>query len=365
MNPIAPVIRGCGRAWARFLALDRVIRVHFLFFSSFLPLLGGSTARRDLDPAQILALLGVGLCFHLYSYVLNDVCDLPVDRTHPARQNDPLVRGTLRTWQALLIALVPVPLTVPLTVWLGGGARAYAMLGAGFALMAVYNLWGKRCPIPPLTDAAQGLAWGSLALYGCLAIGGDPNVLTWLVTLYGAGFLLHINGIHGGLRDLENDLASGARTTAIYLGARPRPGGEVHVPSGVSVFAYSVLVGLAAMLLVPLLRNDFGYEPGVWTAMLAIAGSLLFVDLLLLAIVMRPNRPRWNVVFRVHCFSVAAVLPITFAPFLSAETLAALLLVLVLSFLPLEWARWLRPAYPSPTERNAAQRPAPQEIAAE
>lgn len=336
--------------WLGFLALDRMIRVHFLFFSSFLPLLGASTVRRELTVGQIAALLGVGFCFHLYSYVLNDVCDLPIDRKQPARQLDPLVRGTLQPWQGTLIALAPVPLTVPLTLWLGGGPGAYGTLAAGFVLMAAYNLWGKRCLVPPLTDAAQGLAWGSLALYGALALGREPNVLTWTVGLYGAGFLLHINGIHGGLRDLENDLASGARTTAIYLGAEVGPGGMVYVPPAIPVFAYSVLAGLAATVLVPLLRNDFGYAPAERATMLAIAVALLLVDFLLLKGVMRPNRPRWNVVFRVHCFAVAVVVPVVFVPFIGTATLHTLLLVLVLSLLPLDWSHWLQPVAPSPTE---------------
>ena len=118
-------------------------------------------------------------------------------------------------------------------------------------------------------------------------------------------------------------------------------------------------------MLVPLLRNDFGYEPDVRSAMLATAGTLLVVDLLLLSIVMRPNRPLWNVAFRVHSFAVAVVVPVIFVPFISTGTLVALLLVMVLSLLPLDWAAWLQPAYPLPAERDMAQRAAAQEVATE
>ncbi|HEY2290932.1 MAG TPA: UbiA family prenyltransferase [Thermoanaerobaculia bacterium] len=340
MKALLAVAHVCHRLWKGLLAADRLIRIHFLFFSSLLPLLGGSTVRQDLSPGQIAALLGVGFCFHIYSYVLNDVIDLPVDRTQPLRQGDPLVRGAVRPWQALLVALAPIPLTVPLTVALGGGARAYATLAGGFAMMAVYNLWGKRCPIPPLTDLVQGLAWGSLALYAGQAL-GQPNVLTWVVAAYGAGFILHINGIHGGLRDLANDLASGALTTAIFLGARPSPDGRTRVPLGIPVFAYSVFAGLAALVLVPLLRNDFGYDPALRITMLVTAGVLCGADLFLLTVVVHPDWPLWNAAFRVQSFLVVATLPIVFVPYVSAGTLLALSLVLALSLLPLNWAIWL------------------------
>lgn len=343
MKAIRFVARTPRRLWKGLRETDRLIRIHFLFFSSLLPILGASTVRRDLGGGQIAALLGVGLCFHIYSYVLNDVLDLPVDRTQPARQGDPLVRGAVRPWQALLLALLPVPLTVPLTIRLGGGAWAYATLAGGFALMAVYNLWGKRCPVPPLTDAIQGIAWGSLALYAALALGGTPNGLTWVVAAYGAGFILHINGIHGGLRDLANDLASGARTTAIFLGARPAPDGGMRVPLGIPVFAYSVFAALVALALAPLLRNDFGYEPAARGAVLAAAGALCLVDLFLLSVVVHPGWPLWNAAFRVQCFLVVATLLVVFIPYLSAGALLALLLIVALSLLPLDWTSWLSP----------------------
>jgi 4-hydroxybenzoate polyprenyltransferase len=356
---LSTVVRMGVRLWEGFIELDRLVRVHFVFFCTLWALLGASTVRRNLGAGQIAALLAVGLCFHVYSMVLNDVLDLPVDRTQPARQNDPLVRGSIRPWQALVIALAPIPLTIPLTMWLGGGAGAYAALAAAFGLMAVYNAWGKSCPVPPLTDAAQGLSWGCLGLYGALALGGRPNVLTWVVLIYGTGFMLHINGIHGGLRDFDNDLASGARTTAIFLGARRGPDGRMHVPLGVAVFTYATFAGLAATVLLPLLRNDFGYSPAVKAAMLAAAGALCVVNLVLLRTVLRPDHRLWNAVFRVQCFTVLVALPVVFVPYVSPGTRLTLLAVLLISLLPLEWAVWLRPRSRAADEIS----PAPPELA--
>ena len=230
--------------WRLMMKVDRFIRLHFISFSCMLPLLGASTVRRQLRPDEIFALLGVGMCFHIFAYVLNDVIDLPIDRTQALRQTDPLVRGTIRPWQALAVAVVQIPLTIPLTMWLGGGVAADVALLAGFAGLTIYNLWGKRNRVPPITDAVQGIAWGSLAIYAAYALGGAPNVLTWVVAAYGAGFILLINGIHGGLRDIGNDLVSGARTTAIFFGARPTSGGPPRVPVGVRLFAFAVSIGL-------------------------------------------------------------------------------------------------------------------------
>ncbi len=335
--------------WRALLAVDRFIRLHFIVFSGFLPLLGASSVRPQLRTSEIFALLGVGLCFHVFAYVLNDVIDLPIDRTQALRQSDPLVRGTIRPWQALLTALLQIPLTIPLTNWLGGGREAHLTLLVGFVGMTAYNVWGKRNRVPPVTDAVQGAAWGSLALYAAYAIGGVPNVLTWVIAAYAAGFLLLINGIHGGLRDLTNDLARGARTTAIFFGARPGAGGDgaPRVPAGVPVFAYAISFALVLLSIVPLVRNDFGYGPGVRIAMLLVIGTLNVVAVAMLRAVVRPRSGvLWDIAFRVQMLIVLLILPATFAPFVSAAVLWTIVVLEVVSLLPLEWTyrtvRWLR-----------------------
>jgi hypothetical protein len=67
---------------------------------------------------------------------------------------------------------------------------------------------------------------------------------------FSMGFTLLITGVHGGLRDLVNDLAHGRTNTSIFLGARPAatvgatPSDQTAVLSswGVVAYAYAVLV---------------------------------------------------------------------------------------------------------------------------
>jgi 4-hydroxybenzoate polyprenyltransferase len=304
--------------WRTLLAADRFVRLHFLCFSTWLVLLGAASTAARPDPAAVAGLLAVALCFHVYSYVQNDVVDLPVDRTQPSRARDPLVTGALRPWQALALALAQVPLALALDLWLGGGIGGAAVLIAGFALMAVYNLWGKRCFLPPLTDAAQGLAWGSLALFGAIVAPGPPTLLTAVVCGSGAGFILLINGVHGGLRDLDNDLAAGKKTTSIFFGARPQAGSAILVPAGLRAFAWSVQLGLVALWLLPFPGNAFGYGTATWWTALAAALLLSAVNVRYMAWVFRPEHPAWGSRFRVHMFFLLLAPLAVFAPSLGA-----------------------------------------------
>ena len=258
--------------------------------------------------------------------------------------------GRIRPGVALAFSLLQIPAAILVTLLLGGGAAAIGVLLAGFAFMAIYDLWGKKCFAPPLTDLAQGLGWGSLAPWGALALGFEPVALTWVVGGYGAGFILLINGVHGGLRDLANDLERGARTTASFFGSRPTSRGATMTPS-LAAFAVAVQLGLVALSLAPLVRGDFSYASDVWAATL---GAVLLVDaacLVYMVLTLRPQAPGWGRDFRFHLFLLTLVPAVLFVPFLEPMMLTAFLALflwpLLFFDLTLDWGArlWRRLAW--------------------
>ena len=232
--------------------VGRFCRFSVLGFSLLLPLAGAATVSTEVSGAQIAALLLVAIAFHVAGYVTNDVFDLRLDRTEPLRAGAPLVRGLVSPRVALSIGLVPVPLAAVLHLLAGGAPAAAVVLLSGMGLGLAYNAFGKRISVPFVSDGIQALAWIALALYGALAIGGALTVpFIWLsVTVF--LYVLMVNGLHGGLRDLANDARHGARTTAILLGARVGEDGRVVVPSRVAAYglALHVLLLIAGVLAV-------------------------------------------------------------------------------------------------------------------
>jgi len=273
--------------------VELLIRFKALGFTLVMPLLGAATASAypGLAGNKVPALIGAALSYHLFSYILNDVIDLPVDRTEPLRADYPLVKGLIEPWQALGLALVQIPLAGVFTAVAGGSYQAYVILGASFALMAAYNVWGKRSIFPPVTDLIQGLAWGGLTLYGAAATTDSSRFtfhvspLTVLAVSYVAIFIVMINGIHGSVRDLANDLRCGLRTTAIRLGARSRPGGGIDVTPRLAWYTLALQAILIALPVLALTNNWLDYAPWelavTWVSMLAVA--LASVGLLAIA----------------------------------------------------------------------------------
>lgn len=218
------------------------VRASALGPSVVMPLVGAATAGGAALPTAF-ALVLVAASFHVFAYVLNDVVDLPLDRTEERRRTTPLVTGSIRPRTALAIALLQIPVAVACALAAGAGGAAVAALLFAFAAMAYYDVRGKRERLPLVPDVVQGLSWAALTACGAVAV-GRPSALTWIVCAFVVLVIALINGLHGGLRDLENDLRCGARTTAIYLGARPRPDGGVTIPARLARYA----VGLQALL---------------------------------------------------------------------------------------------------------------------
>ncbi|MGH2592280.1 MAG: UbiA prenyltransferase family protein [Anaerolineae bacterium] len=291
-----------------------------------LPLLDAASVSARLTLPQLMGLLGVTVALHVFISIENDVVDLPLDRTHPDRAEYPLVKGTIRRRQALVIALLQIPIALALTVLQGGGVWAYAAVGLSVVMMTIYNVWGKRASFPPLTDVAQGIGFGALSWYGA-AIVGNPTRLTLIVFASVVTWMALVN-LLGGLRDLTNDLNSGMRTTPILLGARPTHTGQTH-PRRMRVYACCVqalLIGLAALALID---NEFGYGPAVWAGVAVVALWLGFAALRLLAAFseVAHDYPTMLAVGRLQMLASSGSILVLFVPHLDAGLLLALLIV--------------------------------------
>lgn len=305
------------------MAADRLVRLHFLVFTSQLVIFGLAAATVGGAPTpawpRLLGIFAVGLAFHVFAYVFNDVIDLPVDRTQPLRSGDPLVKGDVSVGQALGLALGMIPFAALVSAVMGADWPTQLILLGSFAAMAVYDLFGKRCFCPPLTDLAQGLGWGGLSLWAAMLVGGELSAAAWLAFGFGAGYIFLINGVHGGMRDLANDLATGSRTTAIFFGARPRARGA-GMTGGLrafAIFAQLILVGLglAALAILPL---------STWSMALVVLveGACLFY----LLRVLEPERESWQHDFRIHLLLLLAPPLVVFLPLLERSLQIGLLL---------------------------------------
>lgn len=231
-------------------------------YTAVLPLIGAGTADAVVTGWQVGGLLATAVSFHLFAYLLNDLIDLPLDKTQSSRQNYPLVSGLVTVQQVRFWVVIQLPILLILWWVLGGNGLALLCLAWAVGGMTLYNLWGKRSPLPPLTDLLQGTSWAAFLLFGAFVV-GQPTPQTWMAAGFIIVYILLVNGINGSLRDLANDYAFGARTTAIWLGARPFPADQFTIPNRLRIYGFFwqfVLSLLAPLLPIvdkfPLARSE-------------------------------------------------------------------------------------------------------------
>jgi 4-hydroxybenzoate polyprenyltransferase len=326
--------RPSARRW-NWADVQHFLRVEYLPFAMSLPLLGAASVSGRISLGRIIALLGAALAFHIYTGITNDLADLPLDRTQPMRAEYPLVKGTIRPWQALMIALIQIPIAAALTALQNGGAWAYAALGLGLVSITVYNVWGKRTPFPVVTDLVQGIAFASMALYGA-AVSGSITPVTWIVFVSIVAWMMQTN-LLGGLRDLASDYNHGARTTPILLGARPKDSGQIH-PRAMRVYAYeweTVMIGLGALVLI---LNPFGYAPALQAIVAAVFVVFSGVALWLLSAFFESavDYPTMISVGKLQMLSSSILILILFGPALDVGFLILLAVVFALGMLRYE-----------------------------
>lgn len=252
---------------SRIVLLARFVRADTMGASITMVLLGAATADRHLSLASIPALVAIAISFHLFAYLLNDVIDLPIDRTDPRRAGTPLVLGLARPAWAIAVALLQVPLLTGLVFGLDGDGPALTSLAILLLAVTIYDIWGKRFPVPPITDLTQGVAWAALGWLGAEIVGGSTR-WTVLLAAYFLIFIMLANGVHGSIRDLTNDRQHGARTTATWFGAEAEePGGAVPLGTAYLWYAFALQAITITLPFVPIVFGWIVLNEG-WNALL-------------------------------------------------------------------------------------------------
>jgi 4-hydroxybenzoate polyprenyltransferase len=145
------------------------LHVAAMGFTLVLPLLGAAWSPIDVGWRGLLWRVALGLSFHVFAYALNDVCDLPIDRTEPGRARDPLVRGVISVRTVTFLALGQLPVLAWLWAARGAPVRTGAAIGVAVAALAAYDRYSRtsrRASVGPpccwracLTSRRSAVGW--------------------------------------------------------------------------------------------------------------------------------------------------------------------------------------------------------------
>jgi 4-hydroxybenzoate polyprenyltransferase len=208
-----------GRRYLRSLeAAARVVRLFSMGATLLALLVGLATAPKPPTAHAVAGAILIGILFHVYADVSNDVMDLPIDRTDPRQARAPLVRGSVSPQYALLSALLTLPLMLS-TCLLAGKHQAVGPLVVASVLIGVYNIAGTRIPVPFAANVIEGLGGGALVFTGAGLGGGWTTATLWAAGVTGT-YIITINDMRGAIRDAQSGTRAGARTTGLLLDVR-------------------------------------------------------------------------------------------------------------------------------------------------
>src|SRR4051812_40231091 len=275
--------------------LDHLIRYHQLGFVAVWPLLGYACVT-EWSVSPVAFLLVISLCFNTYGVVLNDVVHLHIDSRDPLRVDQWLVRGVMTPRAGLAVALVQWPLMIAAHFAAGFPAAALPWLLGAVAGQGIYDIFGKRCPVPPLAEACEAAAAFCLVVYGAAATGLQLTPPVWPTAATGAGFILLVNAFHGCLRDIDVEIGCAQRTTPIWLGCLGTDAGSVHISKAMSAYSglwQAVIIALPLYLATRLSTTD---NDRAWF-LVAAAG---LANIMLFAALHYVRKPAWDAVMRLH-----------------------------------------------------------------
>lgn len=207
----------------RSLELLRLGRIEFAGFLFCVMLSGALSLYGDaVRLSDVVVLLALALLSNQWSFAHNDWCDLEIDRNSSELVNRPLVRGTVSiaaVWTTIICCIL-ANLAVAV-IWLDGFWGLLVLLSS-VILGLLYN---KLSKVVPGTDILFAASTALLCFLGALLASGSQKApgLTWNLVwvVVAIQFIDHVIFNAGAtIKDVKNDSASSALTTAVFLGVK-------------------------------------------------------------------------------------------------------------------------------------------------
>jgi len=215
----------------------RLSRFHSGASESLLLLVGALImGQREIIP--LVVLFFIGLLYHICGFVLNDYADIEVDKKSADLTKKPLVSGAVPKEHALIFAISAGVGTYILALIFFFSIFTFFLLTMAILLGGIYDFYGKK-----ILGVSDFIIAGSLAFIFLFGASTSSMYLTTIVYLIGLAIFFGIvfaNAIEGGLKDVDHDYLSGAKTLATALGVKVRDGCILYT-NQFKAFAYWVV----------------------------------------------------------------------------------------------------------------------------
>jgi len=256
-------------------------------FNSFLtgvsPVMG-AIAMGDFNFIHLAILFIIGFFGHTFGFVLNDIIDYKIDKNNKDLSDRPLISGTISIKKAWIFAIFSLSCAFILAFYYAYTTINYfpiLILILSAILITVYNLISKKLPLMDIFDT---LAVFFLIVYGATTVSGSIigiSTLAWVVCIIGTIQVFFMQLIPGGLKDIENDYKTGAKTVAVKMGVRVTKTGLLKIPFSYKLLSYLIQIVNIGIVFLPFYiifteREAIHYV--IWILLILVSLLMLFVS---------------------------------------------------------------------------------------
>ncbi len=277
----------------------------------------------------------IGVLIHIYGFALNEWADYKYDVKADYLKGKPLVSGKISRNSALAFSLGAMVCAYAIALFTTKNLWSAPLLLLSIACGGFYDIKGKSVIGSDFVLGAWAFTFALSAGISVLPGASPLDIPKMLVVvgLLGGMQVLFNNSVEGGIKDLEQDRASGARTWMIFLGSKVE-GGELKLSHSSVVFAYLVKALFFIVVISPMLFGlaDSGEEETLAFALLAaMLASAMFFTMSRFVFARKYDRENLKKTFSVHEIVTFFLLPTAIIPVIGIFTALALMLV------PLIW----------------------------
>ncbi|MEM2899320.1 MAG: UbiA family prenyltransferase [Thermoplasmata archaeon] len=277
----------------------------------------------------------IGILIHIYGFVLNEWADYIYDCKAEYLKSKPLVAGTISRNSALALALFSMVVAYILVVVTTKNIISLPLMLISIICGGLYDLKGKKIIGSDFVLAAWAFTFTLAAGFSVLP---NENFFTiptmlYIVALLGSIQVLFNNSVEGGIKDLEQDRNSGARTWMIFLGSKVVNNELMLSPSSI-IFAYCVKCFYFLIVISPALFGivEFSeFDLYSYSLLVLLFASVMFLSMPKFIFVTKYDREKLKKIFSIHEVSTFFLIPTVIIPIIGLGYALTLMLI------PLAW----------------------------
>lgn len=202
--------------WSKIRTYMRLGRIHSSVLTGLAPVCTAAAMGISLPLSHYVLLFLVGILFHIFLFVFNEIRDVKIDSTSKSLEKKPLIDGSISIKNAKTVTFSAVALIFVFTLvfFLDQAYILILVSLAALSLGGLYDIVGKRFPH---SDYFIALMIFFVALYGAFSVSITLSLFVIIISLLALIQML-VNNIIAGLKDVDHDFIAGGMSTPLRMG---------------------------------------------------------------------------------------------------------------------------------------------------